>query len=126
MPAELQTLTDARGEPMGEWTSEPLPGVLGHWARLVVVRANEWSPVVRAGREEEVARAVARLDLERTLRPGRTATAEAALQELADGGALLCADPLTAEMLERLGLGARQAAGRRAPWARGTSGPATA
>jgi len=117
LPAELQPLPDARGEPMGEWTSEPLPGALGHWARLIVVRANEWSPAVRVGREEEVARAVAKLDLERAVRPGRTATAAAALQEMVDGGALLCADPLTAEMLEALGCspasGPEVAAGRR-------------
>ena len=102
MPAELQTLTTARGEPMGEWTSEPLPGVLSDWARLIVVRANEWSPAVRVGCEEMVARAVARLDLERALRPGRTSAAKAMLQAMADGGALLCADPMTAEMLEAL------------------------
>ena len=58
MPTQLATLTDARGEPLGEWTSEPTPGTHGRWVRLVVVRANEWSPAVRAGREEEVPRAI--------------------------------------------------------------------
>lgn len=103
MPAKLQMLTDACGDPMGEWTSEPLPGALGAWARLVVVRANEWSPVVRVGREEEAARAVAKLDLEVMLRPGGpTAATWTALRKLVDGDAFLRADPLTAEMLEAL------------------------
>ena len=103
MPAELKTLTDARGDTMGEWTSEPLPGALGSWARLIVVRANEWSPAVRLGREEEVARAVAVLDLDLTLFPSRPAVAaKAALRKLVVGGVLLGADPLTAEMLEAL------------------------
>ena len=70
MPVELATLTDARGEPMGEWAAEPIPGTRGRWVRLVVLRANEWSPAVRAGREEEVARAVAALDLELVLSRG--------------------------------------------------------
>ena len=69
MPVELTTLTDARGEPMGEWAAEPIPGTRGRWVRLIVLRANEWSPAVRAGREEEVARAVAALDLELALFP---------------------------------------------------------
>ncbi len=43
---------------MGEWASEPMPGTRGRWVRLIVLRANEWSPAVRAGRKEEVARAV--------------------------------------------------------------------
>jgi hypothetical protein len=107
LPAELQPLTDARGEPMGEWTSEPLPGVLGHWARLIVVRANEWSPAVRVGREEEVARAVAKLDLELALFRGCPAgPAMHALRELVEARALLRRDPLTAEMLEAFGWGA--------------------
>ena len=71
------TLTDARGEPMGEWTSEPLPGTHGRWVRLIVMRANEWAPAVRAGREEEVARAVAALDLELALSRGRPAAPRA-------------------------------------------------
>jgi hypothetical protein len=61
MPDELAPLADARGEPMGGWASEPIPGTHGHWVRFVVLRANEWSPTVRAGREE-AARAVAALD----------------------------------------------------------------
>ena len=104
MPVELQTLTDARGAPMGEWAAEPMPGAPGRWVRLVVLRANEWSPAVLAGREEEVARAVAALDLELALsRDGPTARARATLRALVDGGALLCADPPTAEMLEAFG-----------------------
>jgi hypothetical protein len=60
MPTELAPLTGARGEPMGEWTSEPMPGTHSRWVRVIVRCANEWSPAVRAGREEEeVARAVA-------------------------------------------------------------------
>lgn len=58
MPVELATLTDARGGPMGEWASEPMPGTRARWVRLIVLRANEGSPAIRAGREEEVARAV--------------------------------------------------------------------
>ena len=105
MPVELQTLTDARGAPMGEWAAEPMPGAPGRWVRLVVLRANEWSPAVLAGREEEVARAVAALDLELALSRGRPAAGAArdALQALVDGRALLCADPPTAEMLEAFG-----------------------
>ena len=34
IPTELATLTDARGEPMGEWTSERMPGTHGRWVRL--------------------------------------------------------------------------------------------
>ena len=58
MPDELAPLADARGEPMGEWASEPMPGTRGRWVRVIVLRANEWSPAVRTGRKEEVARAV--------------------------------------------------------------------
>ena len=58
MPTELAPLTGARGEPMGEWTSEPMPGTHSRWVRVIVRCANEWSPAVRAGRKEEVARAV--------------------------------------------------------------------
>ena len=104
MPTELAPLTGARGEPMGEWTSEPMPGTRGRWVRVIVVRANEWSPVVRAGWEEAVARAVAALDLDVALfgesPPDR---AKDALWELVEGHALLLLDPLTAEMLEAFG-----------------------
>ena len=104
MPVELETLTDARGEPMGEWAAEPIPGTRGRWVRLVVLRANEWSPAVRAGREVEVARAVAALDLELALfRGGPTARARDALRELVEARALSRLDPLTAEMLEAFG-----------------------
>lgn len=104
MPAELEVLVDARGEPMGEWAYEPMPGTQGRWVRLTVLRAREWSPVVRAGREEEAARAVAALDLELALRRGRqTGPARDALRELVDGDALLRSDPLTAEMLDAFG-----------------------
>jgi hypothetical protein len=106
VPVELATLTDARGEPMGEWASEPMPGTFGRWVRLIVRRTNEWSPAVRAGREEEVARAVAALDLDVALfgesPPDR---AKDALRELVEGHALLLLDPLTAEMLEAFGWG---------------------
>jgi hypothetical protein len=34
-------------------------GTRARWVRVIVLRANEWPPAVRAGREEEVARAVA-------------------------------------------------------------------
>ena len=106
MPVELATLTDARGEPMGEWAAEPMPGTLGLWVRLIVRRVHEWSPAVRAGREAEVARAVAALDLELTLFPGRRAgPAKEALRELVEARALLFLDPLTVEMLKALGLG---------------------
>ena len=104
MHVELATLTDARGEPMGEWASEPIPGAPGRWVRLIVLRANEWSPAVRAGREEVVARAVAALDLELALPRGLPASrAREELRELVDGDALLHSDPMTAEMLEALG-----------------------
>ena len=105
MPLELATLTDARGGPMGEWAAEPMPGTQGRWVRLIVLRANEWSPVVRAGREEEVARAVAALDLQLALfRSAPAGRARDALRQLVDGRALLPSDPLTAEMLEAFGL----------------------
>ena len=104
MPTELAPLTGARGEPMGEWTSEPMPGTHGRWVRLIVLRANEWSPAVRAGREEVVARAVAALDLELALPRGLPASrAREELRELVDGDALLHSDPMTAEMLEAFG-----------------------
>ena len=104
MPVELETLTDARGEPMGKWAAEPIPGTHGRWVRLIVLRANEWSPAVRAGREEEVARAVAALDLELALSRGRpVGSAKDALRELVEARALCLQDPLTAEMLEAFG-----------------------
>ena len=106
MPIELATLTDARGEPMGEWVAKPMPGTLGLWVRLIVRRANEWSPAVRAGREEEVARAVAALDLELALFPaGPAGPARDALRELVEARALLFLDPPTIEMLKAFGLG---------------------
>ena len=49
MPTELAPLTGARGEQMGEWTSEPMPGTHGRWVRLIVLRANEWSPAAAPG-----------------------------------------------------------------------------
>lgn len=102
MPTELATLTDARGKPIGEWAAEPMPGTHGRWVRVVVLRANEWSPAVRTGQEEEVARAVAAHDLD--LLPGAwTVRGRDALRKLVDGGALLLSDPLTAEMLEAFG-----------------------
>jgi hypothetical protein len=92
---------------MGEWACEPMPGTHGRWVRLIVLRANEWSPAVRAGHKEEAARAVAALDLELALsRAGRANRARDALRELVAGGALLRQDPLTAEMLEAFGWGA--------------------
>ena len=81
-----------------------MPGTPGRWVRLIVLRANEWAPAVRAGREEEVARAVAALDLDLALSRGRpVGPAKDALRELVDGRALLNSDPLTAEMLEAFG-----------------------
>ncbi len=67
-------------------------------------RRARWPAPVRAGREEEVARAVAALDLELALFPdGLAGRAVDALRELVAGGALLPTDPLTAEMLEAFG-----------------------
>ncbi len=104
MPVELETLTDACGEPMGEWAAELMPGTHGRRVRLIVLRANEWSPAVRAGREEGVTRAVAALDLELALFHGRPAgPARHASRELVEARALLRLDPLTAEMLEAFG-----------------------
>ena len=104
MPVELQPLTDARGAPMGEWAAEPMPDTQGRWVRLIVRRANERSPAVRAGREGEVARAVAALDLQLALfRSAPAGRARDALRQLVDGRALLNSDPLTAEMLEAFG-----------------------
>lgn len=103
-PTRLRTLADARGEPMGEWAAEPMPGARGRWVRLTALRANEWSPAVRAGREEEVARAVAALDLELALFPaGPAGPARDALRELVEARAMLFLDPLTAETLEAFG-----------------------
>ncbi len=69
-----------------------------------MLRADEWSPAARAGREEEVARAVAALDLEVALSPYAPAgRARDTLRELVAGGALPLHDPPTAEMLEAFG-----------------------
>ncbi len=57
-----------------------------------------------SGREEEVARAVAALDLELVLsRGGPAGRAKNVLWELVAAGALLRLDPLTTEMLETFG-----------------------